>query len=226
MRRARSLGRFAASFAVALLLLLVMTAGVHAAPRAAGAAHPGGTDDVSVTVGTAFAFTVSPDEVTPGDQVAITITQTDDVPHTFTLSPIAGFTFNPSTNTTTDLNNFFRAHPPLVNVTIPAGQATIHVPPFTAPPFGIYEYVCLVAPHFQAGMYGFLGSGEHGGGAAAAQPPGAPVFIIGGTIAGLVVLTIVLAFVVGRRQGTIHEMPPERLGYPEAPTAPKSPPSH
>jgi hypothetical protein len=41
------------------------------------------------------------------------------------------------------------------------------------------------------------------------------VFIIGGTIAGLVILAIVLAFVIGRRRGSHDEMAPERLGYPE-----------
>ena len=41
------------------------------------------------------------------------------------------------------------------------------------------------------------------------------MFIISGTIAGLVVLALVLGFVIGRRKGAVHEMPPERLGYPE-----------
>jgi len=55
-----------------------------------------------------------------------------------------------------------------------------------------------------------------------AQGPGAALFIIIGTIVSLVVIALVLGFVVGRRKGAEHEMPPERLGYPE-PLAPGEP---
>ncbi|MCI4365916.1 MAG: hypothetical protein L3K10_07675, partial [Thermoplasmata archaeon] len=55
---------------------------------------------------------------------------------------------------------------------------------------------------------------------------GSAVFIIVGTIVVLTVIAIVLGFVVGRRRGAVHEMPPERLGYPEPrlPTEPAPPP--
>ncbi len=85
---------------------------------------------------------------------------------------------------------------------------------------------CLIPGHFP-GMYGLLGSGEPGSGGSISTGPGAAVFIIGGTIAGLVVIAIVLGFVVGKRRGSHDEMPPERLGYPEQPTvAPPAPPAH
>jgi plastocyanin len=183
----------------------------------------GASDSLTVTVGSAFAFTLSSSEVTPGANVTVSIVQTDDVAHTFTLSPIAGWLFNDG-NTTSDLLAFFAAHPPLVNFSIPAGQAT-YTTYFTAPPFGLYEYVCLVSGHFQAGMRGVLGSGEAGAAVTTDTGPGAAVFIIGGTIAGLVVLAIVLGFVVGRRRGSSEEMPPERLGYPEPPSEPRPPAS-
>ena len=192
-----------------VLSLLLMGLGAAAAqPRPSA-----GSDTLTVTVGSAFTFTLSTDEVTPGANVTVTLVQTDDVEHTFTLSPIAGFAFTDA-NTTGDLQAFFAAHPPLVNVTIPAGQATFSAT-FIAPPFGEYEYVCMVAGHYQAGMRGFLGSGEHGSTGSTSEGPGAPVFIIGGTIAGLVVAALVLGFVIGRRRGSHDEMPPERLGYPE-----------
>ena len=221
------LGSIALVLAVGFVLIASFGAAAHAAGLKAGAAaqHPSaGTDQLTVTVGTAYAFTVSTDEVTPGDTVDLTVVQTDDIQHTFTLSSVSGYTF-PTTDTTGDLLAYFHDHPPLVNVTIPAGSSSTQYT-FTAPPFGEYEYVCLVAGHFQLGMFGVLGSGEHGTTLSTSTGPGAPVFIIGGVIAGLVVIALVLGFVIGRRKGAHHEMPPERLGYPgEAapPLPPKKP---
>lgn len=194
--------------------LILMALGVAAAAPGPGRVTVGvASNSLTVTVGSTFSFTLSTDEVTPGDNVSVTIVQTDDVQHTFTLSSVANWAFTDA-NTTSDLQKFFAAHPPLVNVTIPAGQSTLTAS-FIAPAFGEYEYVCLVAGHFQAGMRGFLGSGEHGSSSSTNDGPGAPVFLIGGTIAGLVVLALVLGFVIGRRRGSHDEMPPERLGYPE-----------
>jgi plastocyanin len=207
-----------ACFSVLSILLtgLGVAAAAHGPIRLA--ASPAVSDTLTVTVGSAFTFTLSTDEVTPGANVTVTVVQTDDVEHSFTLSAIPNFAFTDA-NTTADLLAFFKAHAPLVNVSIPAGQGETTAT-FVAPPFGEYEYVCTVAGHFQAGMRGFLGSGEHGSSAASNDGPGAPVFIIGGTIAGLVVLALVLGFVIGRRRGSHDEMPPERLGYPEPPTKP------
>ena len=180
-----------------------------------------GSETLTVTVGTALAFTLSTDEITPGDTVTVTIVQTSGTQHTFTLLNATDFQFN-WTPTTSDseshINGFLATHPaPLVNVSISATPGT-QTATFVAPAFGLYEYLCLIPGHFGAGMWGILGSGEHGSsGGTADTGPGAPVFIIAGTIAGLVVLALVLGFVVGRRKGSVHEMPPERLGYPEPP---------
>jgi plastocyanin len=209
----------ALAFAAIVSLLLFALGAVEGGP----AARPGASDQLTVTVGEALAFTLSTDEVTPGDNVTLTIVQTStDLGHTFTLSSVAGLTFS-ATNSTVDLLRFVHDHPALVNFTIPAGQTT-YTTTFIAPPFGLYAYFCLVAGHFPA-MYGLLGSGEHGSTAAPYDGPGAPVFIIGGTIAGLVVVALVLGFVIGRRRGSHDEMPPERLGYSETPGGPK-PPGH
>jgi plastocyanin len=199
-----------------ILLGAIGLAAASAPPR------PAATEQLQVTVGTAFAFTLSSDEVTPSATVTLTVTQLDDVAHTFTLSSVAGFTF-PAGASATDIATFFTAHPPLVNVTIPMGQGQ-SMTTFVAPPFGLYEYICTVGGHFQAGMWGILGSGEHGSSGSVSTGPGAPVFIIGGTISGLVVAALVLGFVVGRRRGSHDEMPPERLGYPESSTGPRPPP--
>ena len=210
-RRVPSPRAIAVGTAVSLLLLSIGF--VEAGP----AARPAASDQLTVTVGETLGFTLSTDEVTPGHNVTLTIVQTSsDLGHTFTLSPIAGYTFGLS-NTSADLARFVAAHPPLVNYTIPAGQAT-YTTTFLAPPFGLYAYFCLVPGHFPS-MYGLLGSGEHGSAGGVSTGPGAPVFIIGGTISGLVVLALVLGFVIGRRRGSHDEMPPERLGYPETDAA-------
>ncbi len=199
------------------LLLFGLGAAAAAAPR------PAATGALTVTVGSALSFTLSDNEVTPGDNVTLTIVQTDSVQHTFTLSSVAGLTFT-SSNSSADLLTFVHEHPPLVNISIPPGQAT-YTSYFIAPPFGEYAYFCLIPGHFPS-MYGLLGSGEPGSGAGISTGPGAAVFIIGGTIAGLVVLAIVLGFVGGKRRGSDDEMPPERLGYPEqAPSSAPAPPA-
>lgn len=99
-------------------------------------------------------------------------------------------------------------------------QGNFHSP--TAP--GWYEFVCMASGHFQSGMYGFIAFGEpvptNLSLASGLPPAGLAVFIIVGTIVGLTVIALVLGFVVGRRHGDMHEMPPERLGYPEPPVAP------
>ena len=90
---------------------------------------------------------------------------------------------------------------------------------FTAPATGWYEFVCTVPGHFQQGMIGFIAFGEAVPSNLSTGPApmgaGLVVFIIVGSIVTLTVVTLVLGFVVGRRRGAVHEMPPERLGYPE-----------
>ena len=214
--------RKAAVLAIGCLLLLGWAVLGLGPARAAG-----GTATLTVTVGTVFSFTLSSNEVSPGDNVSVVFVQTDDVVHTFTLLDAPGFQFNWSSSSSDSLSHidaFLAAHPPLVNLTAPSSQGQV-TGSFIAPAFGLYEYLCLVPGHFAAGMWGILGSGEPGsGGATPDTGPGAPVFIIVGTIAGLVVATLVLAFVIGRRKGAVHEMPPERLGYAE-PTSPAGAPA-
>ena len=189
-----------------------LTAGALAIPSVVH--HPDATDTVMITVGDFFSFSPNTFTVNPGDTVHLTVVQTGSTAHTFTLSSVANYTLTAS-NTTLQLEAFFAAHKPLVNLTIP-GTAGAQVPAtFTAPSKGSYQFVCLQAGHFQAGMEGAMGSGVSVTVQLPNTGPGAPVFIIGGTIVGLVVAAIVLGFVVGRRRGAVHEMPPERLGYPE-----------
>lgn len=172
---------------------------------------------LNVTTSSALQFTVSTDQVTPGDLVHVVVTQVGDLPyitHTFTLSPTAGYVF-PVTDGASDLLSYFSHHAPLVNVEVGTGPGPYYGN-FTAPALGQYEYVCTQAGHFPT-MSGLLGSGEAGGSTAANTGPGAAVFLIVGVITALVIIALVLGFVVGKRRGSHDEMPPERLGYPEVP---------
>jgi plastocyanin len=187
--------------------------------------HGASSVTLTVSVSDQYSFALSTNEVQPGDNVTVTLVELGTTAHTFTLSPIAGFQFN-STDSTSHLIGFFSAHQPLVNLSVSGLQTgQKDTASFIAPAVGLYEYVCLESGHFNLGMFGQLGVGVQGsGGAAPATGPGWPVFAIGGGIAGLVIVTIVLAFVMGSRPGSKHEMPPERLGYPEGPP-PEHPPT-
>jgi plastocyanin len=197
-----------------------------AAPHPSVNAHAGASETVTVSVGDGFSFSLSNNQITPGDLVTITLVSLGSTAHTFTLSPIPNFLFN-STDSTAHLQSFFSAHPPLVNLSENGTVGEKHSETFVAPAFGEYEYVCLESGHFLEGMWGQLGSGEPGSGSTVVTGPGWQVFAIGGGIASLVVATIVLGFIVGARPGSRHEMPPERLGYPEHPAeTASSPPGH
>lgn len=66
--------------------------------------------------------------------------------HTFTVAS--------QRNTTLTTLGSFKAHPPIVNVTV--NSSVQAVAKFTVPGIGVYEYVCTVPGHFASGMFGFL----------------------------------------------------------------------
>ncbi len=168
--------------------------------------------------------------LTLGATISVTFFDSDVLPHTFTLINDPGVQI-PTTDSPSQLDAIITAHGTLFSVN--ASQATYNNTTFTAPSTaGWYEFVCEEVGHFQAGMYGFVSFGEalpqNVSFTSGSPAPGIAVFIIIGTIVALTVLAIVLGFVVGQRHGSEHEMPPERLGYPEPrqPTpVPVEPPS-
>jgi plastocyanin len=214
----RVVGTAATVGLLTVLILLFVTSVTIVAPVARAAApDPGASTSVTIDVTDEFEFQPNSFEApTPGENVSVTVMQTGTTAHTFTLFSVANFAFDPATNTTSQLDAFVADHPPLANVNITPTPGSSVTVTFKAPPLGIYQYVCLEPGHFQLGMEGFMGSGEPPPGVSTASTgPGAAVFIISGTIASLLVIAIVLGFVIGRRRGSAHEMPPERLGYPE-----------
>jgi plastocyanin len=214
------------AMAVGLVGLLLLVPGFGALPAASPSGvrtTASGDESVAISVGTAFAFTPSDFEVTPGDNVTVTVTQLDSVQHTFTLLGAANFTFN-QTDSAGVITAFLAKHPPLVSLNISGTPGTTVSKTFRAPSLGVYEYLCLVTGHFQSGMWGLMGSGVAVGPPETGNSVPWALYVITGVIVILVILAIVLGFVVGQREGARYEMPPERLGYPE-PLAPSTPPS-
>lgn len=155
--------------------------------------------------------------VPPGTALTVKITNLGSLPHTFTVSSLVNYTL-PYAGNTNLTSQFIVQHVPLVSVNVSAGVGDVAWANFTAPTvIGSYQFFCLEPGHFEGGMEGFMGVGEGVGPVQAPPGVGLPVFIIAGVIVGLVILAIVLGFVVGQREGGKHEMPPERLGYPETP---------
>ena len=196
------------------------------------AAPAAGNLPSSVTVTASnFAFAVSTNEVATNSTITITFINTVTTPHTFTLSSIQGVAISQSVYAN-NVSDYFTHHPYYVSQELTSpGQVTFNI---TAPATGWYEFVCTISGHFGLGMYNAIGFGVPApanltGGGTTVQV-GWPVYVIAGTIVGLVVLALVLGFVSGQRKGSRHEMPPERLGYPEEPPlpsptgAPKTPP--
>lgn len=215
-----------AALVLAILILVCLIPAANAArglPAPEIAQSHAGSESISISVNDHFQFQPQTVEVTPGDNVTLTITQIGTGAHTFTLSSVANFSFASSTQTS-DLVAYFQAHPPLVNLNISATTGSTVTKSFVAPTLGVYEFVCLQVGHFGQGMYGLLGSGVNPSPLSNAEQIPVGVFIIVGVIVGLVVLAIVLGFVVGKREGARYEMPPERLGYSEpAPAWSESP---
>jgi len=152
---------------------------------------------------------------------------TTGVAHTFTLLNWTNRTI-PTSYSTAQIGQLIYRYGTLANVTENNTGKTVYQN-FTADvAAGYYEFVCLESGHFTLGMWGYVAFGEvlpsNLSFASGLPGPGLAVFIIVGTIVTLTVLAIVLGFVFGQRKGPEHEMPPERLGYPE-PSTPEPLPS-
>ena len=221
--------------ALALTLILILSLFGVGTSQAAQHRTPAATSTGStfaLTASTGFKFDPELEALTSTSvlnaSVVVTFTNGDTLAHTFTVASREGWVI-PNSYSADALEKFFAAYPPLVDLY--ANFTGTFTGNFTAPATpGWYEFVCNESGHFQEGMYGFIAFGEALPSnltvSAASVGPGEAVFIIVGTIVALTVIAIVLGFIVGRRKGSVHEMPPERLGYPEpkSPSEPAPPP--
>jgi len=231
----RQFGR-AAVGAVAIALLLVVggaTAKVAAAARGEGAVDDA-TAYLNVTATGSYSFVPNEVQNLPyNTTVSVVFTDGDSsgALHTFTILGCPDLQIpNPSSVSPDVLDEYaYGSKCPKNLVNINATGPGSFPATFAAPTKASwYEFVCTEPGHFALGMFGFVAFGM-------ALPanisfgipstgPGTAVFIIVGTIVSLTVIAIVLGFVVGKREGSRHEMPPERLGYPEPGSPPARPP--
>ena len=223
----RHSGRTALSVALALVLLAAAFAGLGASRLAAAHAVVVATsNNLADTAVENFQFSTPEFSNVPTTGTITVAFSNDDTSgndHSFAILDREGWVIPKSGDIPTLLSTWGTL------VWINASQGQTKSGSFAAPATGWYEFLCTVAGHFQAGMYGFIAFGEPLPANLTVGPlnegPGLAVFLIVGTIVALTVIAIVLGFVVGRRHGAKHEMPPERLGYPEpaGPLAPDEP---
>ena len=118
--------------------------------------------------------------------------------HTWTLSPFANYNLSAA-----NFTDFFAAHPPLADVNLPTTPGNFLWANFTITQKGVYQFICTIPGHFQAGMFGYLYVGVN------VTPPPAPlssdivqiwVLIGAGALLGVGVLVAVVAALSGRVQ--------------------------
>jgi len=142
-------------------------------------------------------------QVDPGDVVHVRITQGEAVVHTFTQGKEKDRVL-PTSWSNEELHDYFRNNN-LTDVEIPPTVGAVVWANFTAPAqVGRYEYVCLIAGHFQAGMYGFMQVGT--------PPPAeglSPLAVAGIAGAAIVLAVAALALALRARKRKAGPKPPE-----------------
>jgi len=222
MRTGRPRGR-ALAVALGVVIVAAMFSGVEWTHSAAAQLTPAaGATSIDVTAANGYAFDPNAfQDVATNSTISVTFTDGSDLAHTFTIIGREGWVI-PSTYTDTQILAlaYGQTWPNLINLNV-SGSGDVVTGTFTSKGTGWYEFICTEGGHFTLGMYGFIAFGMNLPSnltvSSGLPGPGAALFIIIGTIVALVVIALVLGFVVGRRKGAQHEMPPERLGYSEPP---------
>jgi len=213
----------AVAFALGILTVTGAFAGLSAVRTAeAQGLSTAVSSSIAVTATSTFSFTPNEfQDVAPNSTVYVNFTDASSTSHTFTIIGKQGWVI-PTAIDQDAFNQLVFGNAPaaIFNVNV-SGVGTVSGS-FKSPGPGWYEFVCTEPGHFTQGMYGFIAFGINLPAnltvSTTNEGPGAALFIIIGTIVTLVVITLVLGFVVGRRKGSEHEMPPERLGYSEPPS--------
>jgi uncharacterized cupredoxin-like copper-binding protein len=225
--RLRSHRERALAVVLAAALTIAVFAGVGGVrPVAAAPVDEAGGASVDVTATSTFSFAPNTfEQVATNTTVTVSMTDAGSISHSFTIIGREGWVV-PSSISESDFEKLVYGQSPPVVFNLNISGVGTQTGTFTSPGPGWYEFVCTEPGHFAEGMYGFIAFGMNLPTnltvSSGVPGPGAALFIIIGTIVSLVVITLVLGFVVGRRKGAVHEMPPERLGYAE-PGAPGKP---
>ncbi|HEV2520090.1 MAG TPA: hypothetical protein VGX00_05655 [Thermoplasmata archaeon] len=133
--------------------------------------------------------------------VEVKVSNLGSIGHTWTLVAQPNVNVTPS-----GFTSYFQTHPPAANVPVPTSPGVTAVANFTLNAKGAYMFLCEVAGHFAAGMYGFLYVGVPPPSVAA--PPSTQIVAAwalagaGGLLGVGVVLSVAAAYV-----GRIPESP-------------------
>lgn len=209
---------------VSLIVILALFAGLELVrPVDAQPTSSAGATSIAVTAASGYAFDPNTfEDVATNSTISVTFTDGSDLAHTFTIIGREGWVIPSSYTGPQILALAYGSHPRnLINLNV-TGSGDVVSGTFNSTGPGWYEFVCTEGGHFALGMYGFIAFGmslpSNLTVTSGVPGPGAALYIIVGSIVSLVVIALVLGFVVGRRKGSEHEMPPERLGYAEPST--------
>jgi uncharacterized cupredoxin-like copper-binding protein len=155
---------------------------------------PGFSPDVLAANGTHYPLVID-----------ILVTNQGTLPHTFTVVPQSNVTLTPQ-----NFTNYFDVHAPLANVNVPPSTGGTVWANFTVG-IGVYQYLCEIPGHFEAGMDGLLYVGV--------PPPPVPaapstaiveewVLVGSAVLLGIGVLLAATASFVGR-----FPAPPKKPGH-------------
>lgn len=195
------LGRRAllASLVAGLLVGLVPGIAAPARPSAIGPGLSTTADFVNVSTTSSYSFQPATFYVYPGAIVHLAVTQLAGFAHTFTLSSVRNGTIPPGDNAT-ELYQFFRTNPPIVNLSLPGTVGFVNSTTFVAPAIGTYEFVCTEPGHFQSGMKGFMYSTTSPPAASSTSSLPTTTYIILGIGVGAVVIGLAVVLAVRHRR--------------------------
>lgn len=158
----------------------------------------GPAQDLEVNTTNSFSFVpaiLSATPPVPGGptNLHILVTNLGNLPHTFTLSS------QPNQTLATIAGLVY-----IVNVPVNASPGATATGTFTVPAPGVYEFVCTIPGHFEAGMFGFLYVGVPV--PAPPTPPSTAIVQVGvlvgaGVLLGIGALLAVTASLAGRFPG-------------------------
>lgn len=190
-------------------LLLLTIGGFALTSGAAAASGPSARSSASaavvqVSATSTLSFVPATLSVTPGQSVELIVTQLANFNHTFVLSSVANFSFDPSA-TPSAIYAYFNAHPPLVNLSLGSVPGAKYYANFTAPVVGSYEFVCEIPTHFQGGMFGEMNSGTPSA-SSSSSVDGTTELIAVGVV--LVVVGVIAVVLVLRRRRSPPPVPP------------------
>ncbi len=208
--------------AVGIALVVLLVGGTLVPPADSGegattySTPTAATGSIDIVTSAPYRFVPDTLEQIPtGANITVTLTNADNLPHSFTISSREGFEI-PTSDTPTQLDQLFVTYPAIYSALV-SSSGSQSVGTFVSPSApGRYEFICNVSGHFQNGMYGFIAFGES---LPSNLTPPTRVGLGGGSFsaveiasAGAVVLLVAIVGAVWYRRRSHRGRPPESLG--------------